>query len=84
MDIPIKGIVCTTIDEHGNIVRKDKFENRFDNLDKCLSNFSHRDSFAMESTGFYEPLYDFMESRGFNVKLANPLKIKLIAESRMK
>jgi len=32
----------------------------------------------MESTGFYEPLYDFMESRGFKVKLANPLKIKLI------
>ena len=56
MDISIKEIVCTTIDEHGNIVRKDKFENRFDNLDKYLSNFSHRDSFVMESTGFYEPL----------------------------
>ena len=25
-----------------------------------------------------------MESRGFNVKLANPLEIKLITESRMK
>jgi len=37
----------------GNIVRKDKFENSFDNLDKYLSNFSHRDSFVMESTGFY-------------------------------
>jgi hypothetical protein len=66
MDISIKEIVCTTIDEHGNIVRKDKFENSFDNLDKYLSNFSHRDSFVMESTGFYEPIYDFMESRGFN------------------
>ena len=71
MDISIKEIVCTTIDEHGNIVGKDKFENRFDNIDKYLSNFSHRDSFVMES-------------RGFNVKLDNPLKIKLIAESRMK
>ncbi len=38
----------------------------------------------MESTGFYEPLYDFIESHGFTVKLANPLKIRLIAESRMK
>ncbi len=38
----------------------------------------------MESTGFYEPLYDFIESQGFKVILANPLKIKLIAESRMK
>jgi len=84
MDISIKEIVCTTIDEYGNIVRKDKFENRFDNVVKYFSNFSHRDSFVMESTGFYEPVYYFIESRGFNVKLANPFKIKLIAESRMK
>ena len=84
MDISIKEIVFTTIDEYGNIVRKDKFENRFDNIDKYLSNFSHRYSFVMESTGFYEPIYDSMESRGFNVKLANAFEIKLIAESRMK
>jgi len=48
MDISIKEIVCTTIDEYGNIVRNYKFENRFDNIDKYLSNFSHRDSFVME------------------------------------
>ena len=29
-------------------------------------------------------MYDFIESRGFDMKPANPLKIKLIAESRMK
>ena len=37
----------------------------------------------MESTGS-RSLYDFIESHGFKVILANPLKIKLIAESRMK
>ena len=37
----------------------------------------------MESMRFYEPLYDFIESHGFEVKLANPLKIRLIAETRM-
>ncbi len=71
MDISIKEIVCTTIDENGRIVRKDRFENGFEKLDEFLSNFSEGDSFVMES-------------KGFNVKLANPLKIKLIAESRMK
>ena len=84
MDISTKDIVCTTIGEDGNVVRKDKFENRFDELEKYLRNFSSEDSFVMESTGFYEPLYDYIESKGFKVKLANPLKIKLIAESRMK
>ena len=84
MDISTKDIVCTTIGEDRNVLRKDKFENRFDELEKYLGNFSSEDSFVMESTGFYEPLYDYIESKGFKVKLANPLKIKLIAESRMK
>ena len=38
----------------------------------------------MESTGFHEIVQRFIESRGFSVTLANPLKIRLIAESRMK
>ena len=84
MDISTKSIVCTTLDENGSIVRKDDIENSFGKLGEFLDNFSPGDSFVMESTGFYEPLYDFIESRGFAVKLANPLKIKLIAESRMK
>jgi hypothetical protein len=49
MGISIKDIVCTTIDEDGNIVRKDRFENSFDNLDVYLSNFSENDIFVMES-----------------------------------
>ena len=84
MDISTKSIVCTTLDENGNIVRKDDLENSFGKLGEFLDNFSPGDRFVMESTGFYEPLYDFIESRGFDVILANPLKIKLIAESRMK
>ena len=84
MDIQSKIIVCTTLDENGNVVRKDRFENSFKNLEEYLSVFRKGDSFIMESTGFYEPLYDFIESHGFKVILANPLKIKLIAESRMK
>ena len=34
MDISIKEIVCTTIDENGRIVRKDTLENRFEKLDE--------------------------------------------------
>ena len=84
MDISTKSIVCTTRDEDGSIVRKDDIENSFEKLGEFLDSFSPGDRFVMESTGFYEPLYDFIESRGFDVILANPLKIKLIAESRMK
>ena len=65
-------------------MRKDRFENSFENLEAYLSVFQKGDSFVMESTSFYEPLYDFIESHRFRVRLANPLKIKLNAESRMK
>ena len=71
------------MDENGNVVRKDRFENSFENLEAYLYAFQKGDSFVMESTGS-RSLYDFIESHGFNVKLANPLKIRLIAESRMK
>jgi transposase len=84
MDIHSKIIVCTTLDADGKVVRKDSFENSFDRLNEYISQFHEGDKFVMESTGFYEPLYDFIESHGFAVKLANPLKIRLIAESRMK
>ena len=47
------------------------FENTFSKLGEFLDNFSPNDRFVMES-------------RGYDVILANPLKIKLIAESRMK
>jgi hypothetical protein len=40
MNISLKEIMCTTIDEYGNIVRKDRFEKSFDNLDTYLANFS--------------------------------------------
>ena len=80
MDTHSRVIVCTTLDESGSTARKENF----DRLEEYLSNFNAGSKFVMESTGFYEPLYDFIESHGFEVKVANPLKIRLSAETRMK
>jgi hypothetical protein len=57
MDISTKSIVCTTLDENGNIVRKDNIENSFEKLDEFLDSFSPGDSFVMESTGCYGSSY---------------------------
>lgn len=62
MDISAKSIICTTLDENGNIVRKDSLENSFDKLGEFLDSFFPGDSFVMESTGFYEPLWNPMDS----------------------
>ena len=37
MDIHSKIIVCTTLDENGNVVRKDRFENSFEKLEVYIS-----------------------------------------------
>ena len=56
MDISTKSIVCTTLDEDGNIVRKDNIENSFGKVGEFMDNFSLGGRFVIESTGFYEPL----------------------------
>ena len=43
-------IVCTTLDEDGNVVRKYRFENSFERLEEYLSAFKKGDSFVMESS----------------------------------
>ena len=55
-----------------------------DELLESLRNFEDKDLFVMESNGFYEPIYDKIESKEFKVKVAKPLKVKLIADSRIK
>jgi transposase len=71
------------LSDDGNVKMRGKIENE-EYILKFLKNFENGDLFVMESTGFYEPIYDLIESNGFKVKLANPLKVKLIAESRIK
>jgi transposase len=84
LDIHIKNIVYTVLSDDGNVKMRGKIENEAEYILKFLKNFENGDLFVMESTGFYEPIYDLIESNGFKVKLANPLKVKLIAESRIK
>jgi hypothetical protein len=39
MDVSAKSIVCTTLDENGNTVRKDSIENSFEKLGGFLDRF---------------------------------------------
>jgi len=84
LDIHTENIVYTVLSEDGNVKTRGKILNKTDELIDFLRNFENEDLFVMESTGFYEPIYDTIESKGLKVKLANPLKVKLIAESRIK
>jgi transposase len=84
LDIHTENIVYTVLSEEGNVKMRGKILNNSDELIEFLRNFEDGDLFVMESTRFYETIYDAIESKGFKVKLANSLKVKLIAESRIK
>jgi len=80
LDIHTENIVYTVLSEEGNVKMRGKILNNSDELIEFLRNFEDGDLFVMESTGFYEPIYDIIESKGSKVKLANPLKVKLIIQ----
>ena len=72
-------------DKEGNELRKEKFENTSEEFDLFLDGFpSDKTEIVMESTCIWEYLYEMLESKGYKVKLANPLKTKAIAYAKIK
>jgi transposase len=72
-------------DEKGNCIR----EGRFDNNTLGFKTFfrgmnTHDMKVVIESTGFWRPAYEMLESMGCHVTLANPYKIKAIASAKIK
>jgi transposase len=39
---------------------------------------------AMEACYCWQPVYELLESMGYEVKLAHPMKMRIIAEARIK
>jgi len=80
LNIHTENIVYTVLFDDVNVKMRGKIVNNIEYIIEFLRNFENGDLFVMESTGFYEPIYDIIESKGFKVKLANPLKVKLIIQ----
>lgn len=74
--------ICVT-DEKGRI----EYEGRIDSSKEAYQTFFLKykgNKAVMESTGFWEYLYDAVEGCGLEVTLSNPLKTKLIASAKLK
>lgn len=72
------------VDSQGKVVKEAKFLNNLNALDHFLSGMQEGTEFALEACGFYEPIYDWIDDRGYNVTLAHPLKVKAIASAKIK
>jgi len=84
LDVHKETINAAVIDDKGRVLKEVKFMNNTDALDRFLSGLNEETEFALEACGFYEPIYDWIDDRGYGVTLAHPLKVRAIADAQIK
>ena len=78
LDIHRRFIYSTVLDSKGEIVNQGSFSTAESDLDKFLGFLPNKQvKIVMESCGIWEDFYDLLQSKGYDVCLANPLQVKL-------
>lgn len=84
LDIHKKYNQACLIDELGNTVKEQRFLNTKEELDSFLETLPADTQIVIEACSVWQPVFEEMEEKGFDVHLAHPSKVKLIAEARIK
>lgn len=71
-------------DKEGNIIFEKKFKNEPHEIDKFLLNAGKDSKVALESSSCWQYVYDYLIDEGYAVTLSNPVKTRLIGESKKK
>jgi len=83
LDVHKEFCQACVIDESGRALSNERFSSTNEELDRFLDGFQDA-RFVLESTGIWEFIYEGIERRGFEAVLAHPLKVRAIAEARVK
>jgi len=83
LDVHKEFCQACVIDESGRALSNERFSSTNEELDRFLDRFQDA-KFVLESTGIWEFIYEGIERRGFEAVLAHPLKVRAIAEARVK
>lgn len=84
LDVHKEFVQAAVIDSKGKKIRDVKFLNTPEALDSFVGSINGAVEFAMEACGMYEPVYDWIDDRGYGVTLAHPKKVKAIASAKIK
>lgn len=84
LDVHKNFIQGCVLDEKGNEVLDRKFKNNPNDMDMFLANVPSNAKIALESCSCWQYTFDYLQDAGYGVTLANPSRIRLIAESRKK
>lgn len=83
LDVHKKVCHATLMDERGEILKEEKFENSRKGFEEFFDGIDDA-RVAMEASYCWQPTYEWLENEGHEVRLAHPLKTRIIAEARVK
>lgn len=83
LDVHKKYCDATVLNERGKVVKREKFEYTRTGFEEFFDGIIDA-KVAMEAGYCWQPAYELLESMGYDVKLAHPLKTRLIADVKIK
>ena len=84
VDVHKSYLEIAEIDEEGKLMSRSRVKNTPESIEELAGSLTAEVKVAMESCSYFYPLYNRLEDAGVEVKVAHPLKVRLIAESRIK
>ena len=84
IDVHKKYNQACVMDESGEIVKEQRFLNTKEELDQFLESIPEDSIIGIEACSVWQAIYEEIESKGFDVRLAHPMDTKLIAKSKVK
>lgn len=84
LDVHKKYNQACVMGESGNIIKEQRFLNTKEELDQFLESIPGDSIIGIEACSVWQAIYEEIESKGFDVKLAHPMGTKLIAQSKIK
>jgi len=84
LDIHKRYNQACVMSDSGEIVQEERFMNTAEELNKFLESIPDDSQIVIEACSVWEPIYEHIEEKGFDISLAHPLKTRLISESKVK
>jgi transposase len=84
LDVHKKFIFGCVKDKEGRVIHEEKFVNEPNKMDAFLLNVPEDSKVALESSSCWQYAFDYLVDKGFDVSLSNPMKTRLIGESKKK
>jgi transposase len=83
LDVHKRACYGTITDQEGTIYKQGKFASSPEGVTTFIEDIDEA-SIAMEAGYCWQPLYDALKEKGYDVRLAHPQRVKAIAEAKVK